>query len=36
MVTGKITKDQHDWLNKQRNDKDIQTIIDIFGGHEVK
>lgn len=33
MAMGKITKQQHDWLNKQRNSKDIQEIIDMFGGH---
>jgi hypothetical protein len=33
---GTLTKEQHDWLNKQRTDKDIQQIIDIFGGHEVR
>lgn len=35
MVKGVITKTQHDWLIAQRNSKDIQQIIDIFGGHIV-
>lgn len=36
MVKGVINKTQHDWLIAQRNGQDIQQIIDIFGGHEIK
>ena len=36
LAKGVITKDQHDWLNTQRTDKDIQEFIKIFGGHLVK
>lgn len=35
LAKGTINKTQHDWLNKQRNSKDIQEIIDMFGGHLV-
>lgn len=35
LAKGTINKTQHDWLNKQRNSRDIQEIIDMFGGHLV-
>lgn len=32
LAKGSISKEQHDWLNKQRYDKDVQEVLEIFGG----